>query len=184
MSEYAQNFVAYLQDLKKSDAGALAKLRRSLGFELGSYTPVFPYVERFAAANQHEQDALRRALYLVAGLFALHPRQGSPSLAKSFGALMRERESASIEQRFIALLGADAHNLPDYLRQAISLLKADDLALDYAALFDDLSRWLDPRLDPQRRDGLRQRWARDFYRAVIEESSTADTPSESVSASI
>jgi CRISPR system Cascade subunit CasB len=182
MSEHAQNFIAYLQGLKENNPGALAHLRRSLGFEPGCYTPAFPYVERFVAADKHEQDASRRALYLVAGLFALHPQQGGKSLAAAFGALMRERESVSIEQRFIALLGADAQNLPDYLRQVVSLLRADERALDYAALIGDLNCWLNPRADQQWRDRIRQRWARDFYREVTDAPSPADT--ESVSTSV
>jgi len=184
MSDYAQNFIAYLQGLKDHTGGALAHLRRSLSFDPGCYIPAFPYVERFVAVGKHPQDAARRALYLVAGLFAMHPKQGSKSLAAAFGALMRERESASIEQRFIALLGADAQNLPDYLRQIVSLLKADEKALDYAALIGDLNCWLNPHADQQWRDQIRQRWARDFYRAVTEAPAHADTPSESISTSV
>ena len=79
---------------------------------------------------------------------------------------MRKRDSASIEQRFIALLGADAENLAVYLRQIISLLAADDRPLDYGVLLRDLSVWLNPHIDAERRDNVRQRWARDFYRAL------------------
>jgi CRISPR system Cascade subunit CasB len=188
MIEHAQNFVTYLQDLKENkqekNLGALAHLRRSLCFAPGCYTPAFPYVERFVAAGKHEQDVSRRALYLVAGLFALHPQQGGKSLATAFGTLMRERDSTSIEQRFIALLGADAQNLPNYLRQVVSLLRTDEFALDYAALIGDLNCLLNPYADPQWRDQVRQRWARDFYRAVAETSLPADITPESVSISI
>ncbi|MNQ61216.1 CRISPR-associated protein Cse2 [compost metagenome] len=79
---------------------------------------------------------------------------------------MRQRDSASIEQRFIALLGADAENLANYLRQVISLLAAGDQPLDYGVLLRDLSVWLNPHIDPERRDAVRQRWARDFYRVL------------------
>lgn len=181
MSEYAQSFIAYLQGLKDNNSGVLAYLRRSLSFDPGCYMPAFPYVERFVAAGKHEQDAARCALYLVAGLFALHPQQGGKSLATALGTLMRERDSTSIEQRFIALLGADAENLPNYLRQAVSLLKADEMTLDYIALLDDLSRWLNPYADPQWRDQIRQRWARDFYRATTE--APSHTAPETISAS-
>jgi len=166
MSEYAQNFIAHLERLHERDRGALAVLRRSLGFELGAYAPAYPYVERFVATERHAQDASRLALYLVAGLYAAHPRQAGKSLATSLGDLMHQRDSASIEQRFIALLGADAENLAVYLRQVISLLAAGDQPLDYSALLQDLSLWLNPRIDPERRDAVRQRWARDFYRAL------------------
>ncbi|GAB3393399.1 type I-E CRISPR-associated protein Cse2/CasB [Azotobacter armeniacus] len=168
MSEFAQNFVAYLTRLRESNAGALAELRRSQGFAPGAYPPAYPHVERFAPTDCHAQDPQRLALYVVAGLFALHPQPASRSLAASFGELMRRRGSGSIEKRFIALLGADAENLPDYLRQVVSLLAADDLGVDYAALLKDLGFWLNPRLDPERRDQIRQRWARDFYRILAQ----------------
>ncbi|MEO4045673.1 type I-E CRISPR-associated protein Cse2/CasB [Pseudomonas sp. CAU 1711] len=163
MSEHAEQFIAHLHALKERDRGALAALRHSLAFEPGCYPRAFPYVERFAGAAVHERDARRLALYAVAGLFARHPQSHSQSLAAALGELMARRQSPSIEGRFIALLGADAENIVDYLRQAVSLLAAEDIGCDYARLLDDLSHWLNPNADPSR---LRQHWARDFYRAA------------------
>jgi CRISPR system Cascade subunit CasB len=165
MIDFAQDFVAYLMRLRESNAGALAKLRRSLSFAPGAYWPAIPLVERFVPVECHAQNPRRLALYVIAGLFALHPQTASRSLAASFGELMHRRDSSSIEKRFIALLGADAENLPDYLRQVVNLLAADDIGLDYATLLRDLGFWLNPHLDPEIRDRIRQRWARDFYRA-------------------
>ncbi|EIK54347.1 CRISPR-associated Cse2 family protein [Stutzerimonas stutzeri TS44] len=163
MSEHAEQFIAHLIALKARDRGALAALRHSLAFEPGSYPRAFPYVERFAGAVAHERDARRLALYAVAGLFARHPHKQAQSFATAMGELMSRRQSPSIEGRFIALLGADAENIVEYLRQAVSLLAADDIGCDYARLLDDLTQWLNPNADPSR---LRQRWARDFYRAA------------------
>ncbi|TBV04968.1 type I-E CRISPR-associated protein Cse2/CasB [Stutzerimonas kirkiae] len=165
MSTHSEQFVAHLQGF---DRRALAVLRHSLAFAPGSDTRAFPYVERFAGAAVHEHDARRLALYAVAALFARHPQQAGRSFATAFGELLSRRSTPrepnkSIEGRFIALLGADAENIVDYLRQAVSLLSAEDLGFDYARLLDDLSRWLNPRFDPS---DLRQRWARDFYRAA------------------
>jgi CRISPR system Cascade subunit CasB len=171
VSEHAEKFIAHLQLLKERDRGALATLRHSLAFDPGTYPQAFPYVERFAGADAHERNARRLALYAVAGLFARHPVRTSESFATAFGKLMHHRNSASIEQRFVALLGADAENVFEYLKQAISLLAADGLGCDYAQLLDDLSRWLNPTLHEQR-DRLRQHWARDFYRALQTESET------------
>ena len=165
MSEHAQSFIAYLIGLKDSDRGALAHLKRSLGFDPGAYPRAYPYVERFVGTDKHADDPRRRAMYLAAGLFALHPlHSDGVSFASAFGRIGRERDSASIEQRFIALLGADTESLPSLLRQSVSLLAADSVGFDYASLLDDLTRWLDP-FKPEARDQLRQRWARDFYRA-------------------
>ncbi|MFT4192236.1 MAG: type I-E CRISPR-associated protein Cse2/CasB [Comamonas sp.] len=163
MSEHAQRFIAHLIALRERDPGAIAALRHSLAFDPGAYPKAYPHVERFVGVDRPAHDAWRLALYAVAGLFARHPAQREQSFATAFGELMRKRESQSIEGRFIALLGADADNILDYLRQAISLLAGDDIGLDYARLLDDLRVWMNPNAD---RDRLRQRWARDFYRAA------------------
>lgn len=171
MSEHAQAFVSHLANLADRDRGGLAVLRRSLGFEPGAYPPAYPHVERFVGRERHADDPYRRALYLVAGLFALHPENSTKaSLAAAFGTLARQRDSGSIEQRFVALLEAEPESLANMLRQAVSLLAADRIPLDYARLVDDLSRWLNP-LAAEARDSLRQQWARDFYRAYDHASS-------------
>ncbi|AMH04662.1 type I-E CRISPR-associated protein Cse2/CasB [Achromobacter xylosoxidans] len=162
-----QDFVTHLEGLvRKKDNAALAKLRHSLAFPPGSYPPAFAQVERFVPADAHEQDGYRLALYVAAGLFARHPQVASRSFASAFADLQRRRESDSIEQRFIALLGADADNIAHYLRQATTLLAADGIGFDYVQLIEDLGRWMNPYIDPVWRDRIRQHWARDFYRAA------------------
>jgi CRISPR system Cascade subunit CasB len=122
-------------------------------------------VERFVGADRYANDPWRLALYLVAGLFALHPKHESEiSLATAFGRLAQARDSTSIEQRFVALLSADPEHIPQMLRQTVSLLAADGHGFDFARLLDDMARWLNPNAF-EARDNLRQRWARDFYRA-------------------
>lgn len=169
-SEQAQRFVQYLSKLSDTNRAAMAALRRSLGFTPGAYPPAYPFVERFVPVECSASDSRRQALHLVAGLYACHPKNGTQSLASAFGNLMEQKRRTgggdSIEKRFIALLGADAENLPVYLRQTGSLLAAGEIAFDYTALLDDLRLWLNPNADPDYRDRLRQRWARDFYRAL------------------
>ena len=166
MISYADSFVEYLQGLVEHDRGGMAALRRSLGFAPGCYPPAYPIIERFAAQGS-DKESLRKALYLTAGLFALHPSHAEGrSLASTFGQAMRQRESPSIEKRFIATLSAEAEALPDHLRQVISLLAADGIACDYGELLGDLSQWLNPRAF-EARDRIRQRWAREFYRTAM-----------------
>lgn len=174
MSEYAQSFITHLIGLKDRERGALAHLKRSLGFDPGAYPPAYPYVERFVGADKHADDPRRKALYLTAGLFAFHPlhREGT-SFAAALGRVGQQRGSASIEQRFIALLGAEPESLPAMLRQSISLLAADGVGCDYARLLDELARWFDP-WNQEARDRLRQRWARDFYRAYDPHAASSD----------
>lgn len=178
MTDHADDFVNYLQTLKNRDRGALATLRHSLAFAPGSYPKAFPYVERFVGNEIHERDARRLALYTAAGLYARHPEQHEQSFATALGELMRRRDSGSIEQRFIALLSADPENVADYLRQAASLLAAEGIGLDYSRLLNDLSRWMNSSSDPAERDRLRQRWARDFYRAAQAKTEFENTPNK------
>lgn len=162
----AQDFVRYLTTLTEQDRGAKAALRHSLGFAPGRYPAAFPYVERFVGNDRHTDDAWRKALYLVAGLFSAHPAyQADRSFATAFARLRLQRNSDSIEKRFITLIAADPENIPNYLRQAVSLMAAEGIAFDYAALCNHLARWLNPWAQEQR-DDLRQRWARDYYRAL------------------
>jgi CRISPR system Cascade subunit CasB len=166
MSDQSQAFVLHLQNLAQNNRGALAALRRSASFVPGTYPPAFPYVERFVPADRHAEDSYRLALYVTAALFSRHPNHAEgQSLAAALGKLMQSRDSNSIEQRFVALLAADAEDLPQYLRQTVSLLSADGYGVDYASLLQDLSRYLNPR-QFEARDKVRQRWARDFYRQL------------------
>lgn len=174
MSDQSQAFVLHLQSLALNNRGALAALRRSTGFAPGAYPPAFPYVERFVPAESHAEDSYRQALYVTAALFARHPQhEEGQSLAAAFGKLVQSRQKqkrddqkhSSLEQRFIALLAADAEDLPNYLRQIVSLLAADGYGVDYASLLQDLARHLNP-FQFEARDKVRQRWARDFYRQL------------------
>lgn len=173
MSDYTESFIAHLQSLAVRDRGALAALRRSLGFAPGAYPPAYPSVERFAVQGG-DKDSLRQALYLTAGLFALHPQHAKGrGIADAFGQVMQRRASPSIEKRFIALLSAEAESLPDHLRQVVALLAADGIGLDYGALLNDIEPWLHPRAFDTR-DRVRQRWARAFYRATLPETPAAE----------
>lgn len=166
MSDHSLEFIQHLQNLAQNNRGALAALRRSAGFAPGAYPPAFPYVERFVPAGSHAEDSYRQALYVTAALFSLNPQHTEgQSLATALGKLMQARDSGSIEQRFVALLASDAEDLPQYLRQIVSLLAADGYGVDYAGLLQELSRYLNPH-QAEARDKVRQRWARDFYRQL------------------
>jgi len=175
VSDYADSFIAHLQALTVRDRGALAALRRSLGFAPGAYLPAYPSIERFVVQGG-DKESLRQALYLTAGLFALHPQHAKGhGIADAFGQLMQRRGSASIEKRFIGLLCAEADTLPDHLRQVITLLAADGIGIDYVALLADIEPWLHPRAF-ENRDRIRQRWARAFYRATLPAAPPAAEP--------
>ena len=96
--------------------------------------------------------------YLIAALFASHPaRQDGISLGAALGRVQEKRDS--IEGRFLYLLATRSDRLRVPLRQAVSLLEADNVAIDWEKLLSDLSCWNLPQKPVQRR------WARHFYKA-------------------
>ncbi|MGO9061680.1 MAG: type I-E CRISPR-associated protein Cse2/CasB [Candidatus Binataceae bacterium] len=165
-----QSYVALVKHLESlyglEDRAELAILRRSLGKPPGASPEVFRIIGRFLPESvRAEEDC-----FLVAALFAKHPLSWPPSgeetrRARNFGASMhklklkREGRSEGVERRFSALLAASREELGDHLRHAISLLAADEVAVDWLQLLDDLGWWhLDER-------PVQRRWARAFWRS-------------------
>lgn len=176
MNEYAERFIGYLRALVDKDAAAKAVLRRSLAFEAGRYPAAYPYVERYIGRQWHERDARRLASYAVAGLYAFHPKHDCRlTFGGACGELKRQlirnnKGGDGVERRFVSLLNADAENVTLYLRQLLTLMGPDAPGFDYVRLLDDLMKWMN--LFPGRgddRDHLRERWAREFARASVEE---------------
>lgn len=176
---HAAEFVEYLHTLKQRDRGALATLRHSLAHSPGDYPKAYPIVERFVGRDWHANDARRLARYAVAGLFAFHPVHHSRTLAAAWGQMMKEKERPSLEQRFIALLETDADGVMSHLRQTISLLASTGQGFNYEVLLEDLSTALNERADPEARDRLKRRWARDFYRAQQPQGADSPDPADS-----
>lgn len=160
-------FIKHLKSLaEKKDRGALAQLRRGLTREPGSDLAMAPHVTRYipATAGMWEEAAY----YLVAALFAWHPRDwdsadaGERNLGASFARLAAaegraEGHAASIEQRFVALLNSHRDDLRVHLRQAVSLLKSKEVPIDWAQLLADVCRWNAPDRSVQRS------WAKVFW---------------------
>lgn len=164
--EHHLAFVRSLDELSRRDPGAMAALRRSLAFAPGDDPKAFPYVERYVPRDMHGSHPLRKAMYVVAGLYASMPESGSRPLAAVFGHWVRASERPSLEARFIALLDADPEGVVSHLRQIVSLLKSEGLAYDHAALLSDLRWLLDDWVGSEARDRVRRDWARQFYGAV------------------
>jgi CRISPR system Cascade subunit CasB len=156
--------IAWLEEVNANDSRVRATLRRSLAFEPGAFAPAYPYVEPFV--NEGDGDWRRAMRYLVAGLWALHWREGRPGpgvgLGNACAAYQSASGSSSAERRFINLLDADRDQLPYRLRQMIALL--NDQAIDFEDLLKGLLFWTDDRKRTQ------NAWARDFYRPANAES--------------
>lgn len=150
--------IDWLESLNGQDNKVRAVLRRSLAFEPGKFPPAYPYVEPFV--KDDDGNWRRDMFYLVAGLWAMHWREGRSGqpvpLGKACSDYQASSGSTSTERRFINLLDADRDQLPHRLRQMIALLK--DHAINFDALLRDVLYWNDDQKRTQ------NTWARDFYR--------------------
>ncbi|HUX41798.1 MAG TPA: type I-E CRISPR-associated protein Cse2/CasB [Rectinemataceae bacterium] len=151
-------FMEWLEKRNESGSKMRAVLRRSLSFDPGSFPPSFPYVEPFV--RDSDSQWRREALYLVAGLWASHWREGRSGESMPIGEACWVHQAASgstsTELRFVALLDADRQQLPYRLRQMVALLK--EYNIDFESLLNGLIYWED---DLKRTQNA---WARDFYR--------------------
>lgn len=167
-------FIEWLEGLNGKDTKVRAVLRRSLTFAPGRYVPAYPYVEPFIKS---ESSSWRREMfYLVAGLWALHWREGLTgkpmSLGKACAAYQAASGSTNTESRFITLLDADQDQLPHRLRQIIALLKEQDV--DFEDLLTKLLYWNDEQKRTQ------NGWARDFYRNLTHTTETENHPDKEI----
>jgi CRISPR system Cascade subunit CasB len=180
-------FIAYLERLA-TDAqrrhgthrGALADLAAELGKQPGSSVRSVRWLARWTA---HVSQSERARHHLVAALFAAHPAStpaGNLGLTMARIALARG-VTASLEQRFVALLEADAEDVGHHLRGLVGLARAADVPLDWAQLLADLRRWEDPLRQVQ------TKWALGFWASEASHSEpeaagvcrdTADSQSE------
>jgi len=184
-------FIGYLESLVPRDTekdaresehrAALATLRRGLGRPAGTVIEMYRYIGTYLPleAKPWEEDAY----FLVASLYALHPRHwprqvGSPSnnLGASFRRLRQAEESMdSLEKRFTALLNASSETLEHHLRHAISLLRAGEEPVNYRQLLRDIQNWSRDDRSVQRQ------WAAAYWNSR-EISAPADTDSETATA--
>lgn len=155
-----ERFIDFLEKLNPEHGAnrkAFAELRRSLAFDLGTHIPSFAYVE--PSLSDKFNDRKRQMYYLIAGLYALHPKQSGLEFGQALALLKDKRDSDSLEKRFLALLSTDEDSqLAHYLRQMINLLKQEDIGLNYAKLLKDLFAWR--HFDKY----IQRRWAQHYYR--------------------
>lgn len=153
----ASAFFARLGELAERDSSVVATLRRSVAFDPGMFAPAFPIIEPVVSG---QPEWRRRNAYLVAGLWALGQRRASGAALQMAVALRRVgsgTSSSGIALRFTALLDSDADELPHRLRQAVSLVNSQQIAIDWPRLLEDVNAWgADSRF-------VQRRWARDFW---------------------
>ncbi len=162
MSSLEERFIDRLQKLAEGhERGALASLRRGLGQPPGTVADMYRYVEPFLGEQGSGARFKESAFYLVAALFALHPKSTDEGNMGAHMAKTRTDSGAdALERRFTALLAAHPDDLPEYLRQSISFLKSKDVPVNWNQLLWDLENW-DKRDDPKY--SVQKKWARSFW---------------------
>lgn len=163
----------------RSDARrTLADLRRHAGTPAEKSPLAFqvaldsmsPPLESSDLGRGDAPSASERSAFDALSLFALHMQSAKgPSVhvqGRSFGAavgmLASGRESSSIRPRFEALMAARSDRMRlIQLRNLVTLLRADQIGLDYGALAEDLRT-----LASSKRNGVLLRWGRDFSRSA------------------
>ncbi len=151
---------------KKHDVsarGKLANLRYGMRDRLHDLYPVgrvFPALREGSLTDNNERNEWRT---LIAALYGYAHDEigdvGGITLGFALRTLADKRESDSLERRFMAMLNADAEHLPGYLRQSVSLLKAEGIGLDWGALLGDVAQWQHPEKRTQKK------WVRDYYKS-------------------
>lgn len=163
-------FIMYLTSLTtENNRGELAVMRRGLMGAPCEDLNLYRFVAR--RVPESDRDTYREAAYyLVAALYALHPvttNQGN------FGDHMkqvagRRKDSDAAERRFTALLNARLEDIAAPLRQAMTMLKGEELPVNWLQLFSDLLHWSNPKKVSQRA------WANGFWAYERPEDETAE----------
>ena len=163
MSEKKEHyFIAYLQSLvEKDDRGALASLRRGLGQKPGSTPEMYRYIVPLLPKNPKLRQ--EESFYLIAALFASHPKStpkgSNDNLGNHLAKIRSKDNEGALERRFTALLSAHPDDLPDYLRQTISLLKSKEVPVNWSELLYNLQSWSHSEYG----DRVRKNWATAFW---------------------
>ncbi|MCU0514134.1 MAG: type I-E CRISPR-associated protein Cse2/CasB [Anaerolineae bacterium] len=135
-------FITFLEE-HHEDRAMLAELRRGLGRAPGEAAGMFPYIMPFVHSERDLRQGQADDLFLIASLFALHPASAA---AGNMGAHLRAcaeaaGDDAATSRRFVQLLNLRRPVLDTPLRQHISLLKAQEIRVNWQQLLADVMSW-------------------------------------------
>lgn len=153
--------------------GKLANLRYGMRDRLHAEYPVGRVFPALAAGGLTEHPERNEWRTLIAALFGYAHDEVEDKQSVTLGAALRSlyeiRQNDSLERRFMATLNSDSEHLPGYLRQSISLLKADGIGLDWGVLLNDVSAWNLPGKP------IQKKWIRHYYRSRKEDTEASTT---------
>lgn len=159
----------FLKKLRALDAGDKAKLKRDAGKtiaeaqSIGLFYRLLPY----GLTPAHEET-----YFLVATLYPLAEEGGKGNLGDSLRRARNAQNEKGLNRRVEILLDSDATQLPFRLRQAIRLLKTNEVKVNWQRLLEDLLQWNHPQRF------IQKQWARAYF--ALPEKSTEQTPSDSL----
>lgn len=145
-------FVSRLRDL---DTGERARLKRNAGKEMAESYDVLGLFYRLLPPGVEPRDEPR--FFLVATLFPLTGNATEGNFGDALRRIRTDENAQSLDRRFEVLLDADVRQLPYYLRQAVRMLAAREVAVPWASLLADLTSWTHPQRFVQRA------WARSYF---------------------
>lgn len=138
--EFDPRITAFFNRLEKLNAGERARLKRCAGQTLaearhealGLFFRVLP---PNVPPIQHE------SYFLAASLYPMTEAGVSGNLGDSLRQLRKPKNSKGLDRRMEILLDADEAQLPYRLRQAIHLLQANHVRVNWPQLLEDLLYW-------------------------------------------
>ncbi|NPV75789.1 MAG: type I-E CRISPR-associated protein Cse2/CasB [Anaerolineae bacterium] len=152
-------FIKYLTSLdNEQNRDVLAVMRRGLTGQPVEDLNLY----RFVAKRVPDFDRgvkCEAVYYLIAALYAYHPLQtdkGNFGNHMSLAASKRNDQEAA-ERRFTVLLSTRMSEVAIHLRQAIAILKQQEIPVNWECLFADLLIWDHPQKIVQRA------WANGFW---------------------
>lgn len=138
---FDEKFIDHLEKyVERDDREALAHLRRGLGKEPGLAMEMSPYVMPWIKKFYDE-----KSYFLIASLIGLYPTKSwnkhkeYNNLGKSLSTI--DDPSESMEKRFVALLNSPEEDLPEHLRQIVSLLKSKEIPINWLLLLKHIKSW-------------------------------------------
>jgi CRISPR system Cascade subunit CasB len=154
--EFDPRINTFFSRLGKLDAGERARLKRCAGQTLaearhealGLFFRVLP---PDVPVFQHD------IYFLAANLYPMTEMGGAGDLGASLRQTRKSKNSKGLDRRMEILLDADGAQLPYRLRQAIHLLRANRVRVNWPQLLEDLLYWTHPNRFVQRR------WAQSYF---------------------
>ena len=154
--EFDPRVTAFFHRLEKLDAGERARLKRCAGQTLaearhealGLFFRVLP---PDVPAFQHEM------YFLAASLYPMTEASMSGNFGDSLRQIRNPKNSKGLDRRMEILLDADEAQLPYRLRQAVHLLQANRIRVNWPQLLEELLSWGSSSRFVQRR------WAQSYF---------------------